>query len=161
MQKISTFLWFDNEAEEAANFYCSLFKNSKVKHISRYGEAGPGDEGKVMTVNFELDGQEFIALNGGPMFQFTPAISLYVHCKDQAEVDDLWNKILASGGKESQCGWITDKYGLSWQIIPDRLTELMSDPDDAKSEAVMAAMLNMVKIDVPELEKAYASAGAR
>lgn len=160
MQKISTFLWFDTQAEEAATFYCSLFADSKITHVSRYGEVGPGEDGKVMTVSFTLAGQEYIALNGGPHFQFTPAISLFVHCKDQAEVDRLWDALLADGGAPSQCGWLTDKFGLSWQIVPERMMELMSDPDEEKSQRVMDAMMKMIKLDVPTLEKAYAGDSA-
>ena len=143
MQKIRTFLWYDDRAEEAANFYVSIFKNSRIESVS------------PMIVRFVLEGQEFMALNGGPMFSFTPAISLFVDCQNQHEVDELWAKLL-EGGKESQCGWLTDKFGLSWQIVPKRLGELLSDDDDEKSERVMQAMLKMVKIDVAALEKAYA-----
>lgn len=160
MQKITTFLWFDTQAEEAANFYCSLFPDSNVTHVSRYGEVGPGEDGKVMTVSFTLAGNEYTALNGGPHYSFTPAISLFVHCKDQAEVDTLWDKLSANGGTPVQCGWITDKFGLSWQIVPDRLMELMSDDDEEKSQRVMDAMLKMVKIDIPTLERAYAGEAA-
>ena len=153
MQKITPFLWFDSQAEEAAAFYTSLFKNSKITGISRYGEAGPGPKGAVMTVNFELDGQKFIALNGGPVFKFTPAISLFVNCETQQEVDELWEKLSAGGGK-SRCGWLTDKYGLSWQIIPTILGKLMGDPDRKKAGQVMKAMLQMDKIDIKRLEEA-------
>lgn len=157
MQKITTFLWFDKEAEEAANFYCSLFKNSKITDVSRYGEAGPGEPGTAMTVSFELDGQAFIALNGGKQeWSFNPSVSLMVHCKDQAEVDHFWNGFLNSGGTPDKCSWLTDKYGLSWQIVPERLMELLSDSDRAKAQRVMQAMLQMTKIEVPELERAYA-----
>ncbi len=154
MQKITTFLWFDNQAEEAINFYISLFKNSKIVSMSRYGDAGPGPKGTVMSATFQLDGQEFMALNGGPEFKFTEAISLYVSCKTQAEVDDLWAK-LSAGGEESQCGWLKDKYGLSWQIIPDLLGKLLGDPDPVKSQNVMKAMLQMKKIDSAKLQQAY------
>ncbi len=154
MQKITTFLWFDNQAEEAINFYISLFKNSKIVNMSRYGDAGPGPKGTVMSATFQLDGQEFMALNGGPEFKFTEAISLYVSCKTQAEVDDLWAK-LSAGGEESQCGWLKDKYGLSWQIIPDLLGKLLGDPDPVKSQNVMKAMLQMKKIDSAKLQQAY------
>ena len=144
MQKITTFLWFDDKAEEAANFYVSIFKNSKIETISRYGDAGPGPKGSVMIVTFQLDGQEFTALNGGPHFTFTPAISLLVNCETQEEVDELWEK-LSAGGRKDRCGWLQDKYGLSWQIIPTVLGKLMSDPDPAKSSRVMKAMLQMDK----------------
>jgi predicted 3-demethylubiquinone-9 3-methyltransferase (glyoxalase superfamily) len=136
MQKITPFLWFDKEAEEAANFYVSLFKNSKINSVSRYGDAGPGPKGSVMIVNFELDGQHFTALNGGPHYKFTPAISLFVNCETQQEVDQLWEK-LSAGGRKDRCGWLQDKYGLSWQIIPSALSRLMSDPDRQKSARVM------------------------
>lgn len=155
MQKITPFLWFDSKAEEAMNFYVSVFKNSKVVGVSRYGDAGPGPKGSVMTATFELDGQRFIALNGGPTFSFTPAISLFVNCETQQEVDDLWAK-LSAGGREDRCGWLQDKYGLSWQIIPSTLMELMQDKDPEKSKRVMQAMLQMVKIDIAGLKKAYA-----
>jgi predicted 3-demethylubiquinone-9 3-methyltransferase (glyoxalase superfamily) len=158
MQKITTFLWFDHQAEEAANFYSSIFKNSKVLNVSRYGEAGPGPKGSAMTVSFQLEGQEFIALNGGPHFKFTPAISLFVSCETQAEVDELWDKLTAGGGGPQQCGWLTDKYGLSWQIIPTALGRLMQDQDPKKSAAVMQAMLQMTKIDIAGLQKAHAGA---
>jgi predicted 3-demethylubiquinone-9 3-methyltransferase (glyoxalase superfamily) len=155
MQKITPFLWFDSKAEEAMNFYVSVFKNSKVVGVSRYGDAGPGPKGSVMTATFELDGQRFIALNGGPTFSFTPAISLFVNCETQQEVDDLWAK-LSAGGREDRCGWLQDKYGLSWQIIPSTLMDLMQDKDPEKSKRVMQAMLQMVKIDIAGLKKAYA-----
>lgn len=155
MQKITTFLWFNDKAEEAAKFYVSLFKNSKIDTIGRYGDAGPGPRGSVMTVNFTLDGQQFIALNGGPVFSFTPAISLFVNCETQEEVDRLWDKLL-EGGKPDRCGWLKDRYGLSWQIIPTALGKLMSDPDPQKSRRVMEAMLKMDKIDSRKLEEAYA-----
>jgi predicted 3-demethylubiquinone-9 3-methyltransferase (glyoxalase superfamily) len=154
-QKITTFLWFDGNAEEAANHYTSIFKNSKVLNVARYGDAGPGPKGAVMTVNFQLEGQEFIALNGGPHFKFTEAISLLVNCDTQKEVDELWSKLTA-GGEESQCGWLKDKYGLSWQIIPAALFKLLQDRDPQKSKRVMEAMLQMKKIDVGLLEIAYA-----
>ena len=155
MQKITTFLWFNDKAEEAAKFYVSLFKNSKIDTVGRYGDAGPGPRGSVMTVNFTLDGQQFIALNGGPVFSFTPAISLLVNCETQEEVDRLWDKLL-EGGKPDRCGWLKDRYGLSWQIIPTALGKLMSDPDPQKSRRVMEAMLKMDKIDSRKLEEAYA-----
>lgn len=154
MQKISTFLWFDDKAEEAANFYVSLFKNAKVKSVSRYGEAGPGPKGSAMTVSFELEGQEFTALNGGPHYKFTPAVSLFVNCETQEEVDELWEK-LSAGGRKDRCGWLQDKYGLSWQIIPTALMRLMSGPDPKKSARVMKAMLQMDKIDIRRLQQAY------
>jgi len=154
-QKIKTFLWFDSDAEEAMNFYVSIFKNSKVLNVARYGDAGPGPKGSVMTATFQLEGQEFIALNGGPLFKFTEAISLFVSCETQEEVDDLWKKLTAGGGAPSQCGWLKDKFGLSWQIIPTALMELMSDKDPAKSKRVMEAMLQMTKIDVSKLKAAY------
>jgi len=155
MQKIVTFLWFDHQAEEAANFYVSLFKNSKIVNVSRYGDAGPGPKGSAMVVVFELDGQRYMALNGGPHFKFSPAISLMVNCETQAEVDGLWDKLLADGGKPSRCGWLEDKYGLSWQIVPTALGRLMSDPDPEKSKRVTQAMLQMVKLDIAKLEEAY------
>ena len=153
MQKITTFLWFNDKAEEAANFYVSLFQNSKIDSISRYGDAGPGPKGSVMIVNFQLEGQKFIALNGGPHFSFTPAVSLFVNCASQEEVDRLWDK-LSEGGRKDRCGWLQDKYGLSWQIIPVALMKLMSDPDKQKAGRVMKAMLQMDKIDVGKLEEA-------
>ena len=154
-QKIVPFLWFNGEAEEAAKFYTSIFKNSKIVNIARYNDAGPGPKGSVMTVTFELAGQSFIALNGGPEFKFTPAISLFVSCDTQKEVDTLWAK-LSDGGKEVQCGWLTDKYGVSWQIVPTVLLELLQDEDSAKAKNVMQAMFKMTKLDVSKLKKAYA-----
>ena len=159
MQKIVTFLWFDNKAEQAANFYVSLFKNSKIGAVRRYGDAGPGPKGTVMTVSFQLDGQEFYALNGGPHFQFTPAISLFVNCDTQEEVDELWDK-LSEGGRKDRCGWVTDKYGLTWQIIPTALGRLMGDPDPQKAARVMNAMLQMSKIDILQLQRAYDGSAA-
>jgi predicted 3-demethylubiquinone-9 3-methyltransferase (glyoxalase superfamily) len=153
MQKITPFLWFDNQAEEAANFYVSIFKNSKIVKIARYGEAGPGPKGSAMTVVFQLNGQEFIALNGGPHFKFTEAVSFSVDCKTQEEVDEFWEK-LSAGGEEGQCGWLKDKYGLSWQVNPAVLGELLSDPDPQKSKRVMEAMLKMKKIDIKALKQA-------
>lgn len=155
MHKITPFLWFDNKAEEAVNFYMSLFKNSKLVSITRYGDEIPGMKGKVLTAVFQLDGQEFMALDGGPMFKFTEAVSMYVDCENQEEVDRLWNKLIADGGEESMCGWLKDKYGLSWQIIPKALGEMMSDKDPAKAGRVMQAMLKMKKIDVKKLKEAY------
>ena len=153
MEKITPFLWFDNQAEEAATFYVSVFKNSKVLGVTRYGEAGPGHRGSAMTVRFELDGQKFIALNGGPHFKFTEAISFSVDCKTQEDVDEFWQK-LSAGGNEGQCGWLKDKYGLSWQINPTILGELLSDPNPEKSTRVMEAMLKMKKIDIARLKQA-------
>jgi len=153
MQKITPFLWFDNNCEEAMNFYVSVFKNSKIVSVTRYGEGGPGPKGTVMTGTFELDGQKFMALNGGPHFKFTEAISLFVNCETQLEVDELWEK-LSEGGAKSQCGWLKDKYGLSWQIVPTVLGELLSDPDPVKSKRVMEALLQMSKLDIPTLKRA-------
>lgn len=159
-QKITPFLWFDDKAEEAAKFYTSIFKNSKIGNITRYDEEAAGPTGRpagsVMTVDFQLGGQEFVALNGGPMFKFTEAISLVVHCETQAEVDHYWDK-LSAGGREVQCGWLKDKYGLSWQIVPNALIELVQDKDPAKSRRVMAAMMQMKKIDIAGLKAAYAA----
>ena len=155
-QRITPFLWFDGQAEEAANFYVSIFPNSKVGSTSRYGEAGPGPKGSVMTIAFDLDGLSFTALNGGPMFKFTEAISLVVHCETQAEVDHYWDN-LSAGGQQVQCGWLKDKYGLSWQIVPNALMELVQDKDPAKSQRVMAAMMQMKKIDIAGLKAAYAA----
>jgi predicted 3-demethylubiquinone-9 3-methyltransferase (glyoxalase superfamily) len=149
MKKITPFLWFDTQAEDAMNFYVSLFKNSKVNNVSR------APDGKAFTVSFELDGQEFMGLNAGPQFKFNESISMYVNCEDQAEVDYFWNKLTADGGEESMCGWLKDKFGLSWQIIPKQLGELMGDPDPEKSQRVMQAMLKMQKIIVADLQKAY------
>jgi len=157
MQKITPFLWFDGKAEEAMNFYVSVFKNSKVVRVTRYGEAGPGPKGTVMSATFELDGQQFYALNGGPQFTFTPAISLFVNCETQQEVDELWDK-LSEGGKKERCGWLKDKYGLSWQIIPSALGKLLGDKDPAKANRVMMAMLQMDKIDIQRLQQAYEQA---
>jgi predicted 3-demethylubiquinone-9 3-methyltransferase (glyoxalase superfamily) len=155
MHKITPFLWFDNNAEEAINFYASVFKNSKIMSITRYGdEAPPGLAGKVLTAVFELEGQPFMALDGGPHYKFNEAISLYVSCETQEEVDALWNKLSAHPEAE-QCGWLKDKYGLSWQIIPNALGELMSDPDPVKAGRVMQAMLQMKKIDIAKLKQAY------
>src|SRR5213594_3252089 len=153
MQKITPFLWFDGKAEEAMNFYTSIFKNSKVVGIMRYGEAGPGPKGTVMSVTFQLDGQEFTALNGGPHFTFSPAISFFVNCETQEEVDELWEK-LSAGGEKSRCGWLKDKFGLSWQIIPTVLGKLLQDKDAKKSKQVMEAMLKMDKIDIKALKQA-------
>jgi predicted 3-demethylubiquinone-9 3-methyltransferase (glyoxalase superfamily) len=154
MQKITPFLWFDGKAEEAMNFYTSTFKNSKVRDVMRYGDAGPGPKGSVMSATFEIEGQEFIALNGGPAFNFTPAISFFVNCETQQEVDDLWAK-LSAGGKTQQCGWLQDKFGLSWQIVPTVLGKLLQDKDRQKANRVMAAMLKMIKLDIKLLQQAY------
>jgi predicted 3-demethylubiquinone-9 3-methyltransferase (glyoxalase superfamily) len=153
VQKITPFLWFDDQAEEAARFYVSLFEDSEITDVTRYPEGSPGEPGAVMTVSFRIAGQEFTALNGGPQFPFTEAISLYVHCKDQDEVDRFWSQ-LTEGGEESQCGWLKDRHGLSWQIVPDRLGELLGDPDPARAQAAMQAMLQMSKIDIKVLEDA-------
>ena len=153
MQKVSPFLWFDTQAEEAANFYVSLFEDAEITDIARYPEGTPGPAGDVMTVAFRLAGQEYTALNGGPQFSFTEAISFVVHCEDQDEVDRFWMQ-LTEGGTESQCGWLKDRFGLSWQIVPDRLGELLSDPDPARSQAAMQAMLQMSKIDIKVMEDA-------
>ena len=157
MQKITPFLWFDGKAEEAANFYVAIFKNSKIKGITRYGDAGPGPKGSVMTVALELDGQEFVLLNGGPQFQFSMATSFVVNCETQKEVDDMWDK-LSAGGKTLQCGWLTDKYGLSWQIVPTALPKLVLGQDQAKVNKVVQAMLGMTKIDIATLQHAYEQA---
>ena len=154
MQKITPFLWFDGKAEEAMNFYTSIFKNSKTVSIMRYGEAGPGPKGTVMSATFQLEGQEFIALNGGPQFTFSPAISFFVNCETQEELDELWEK-LSEGGEKQGPGWLKDKYGLSWQIVPTVLGELLNDPDPEKSQRVMEAMLQMEKIDIKALKQAY------
>jgi predicted 3-demethylubiquinone-9 3-methyltransferase (glyoxalase superfamily) len=154
MQKITTFLWFDDQAEEAVNLYTSVFKNSKILSVSRNGEAGSGPAGQVMTISFQLEGQEFTALNGGPHFKFTEAISLLVNCETQAEVDGLW-EALSAGGEESQCGWLKDRFGLSWQIVPTVLGELAGDPDPVKAQRVVAAMLKMGKLDIAGLQQAY------
>jgi predicted 3-demethylubiquinone-9 3-methyltransferase (glyoxalase superfamily) len=154
MQKITPFLWFDGNAEEAMRFYVSIFKNSKVGRVTRYGEAGPGPKGTVMSATFELEGQEFYALNGGPQYKFTPAISFFVSCETQKEVDDLWAK-LSAGGREDRCGWLQDKYGLSWQIVPSILGKMLADKDPARAKRVMEAMLRMVKLDIKGLQEAY------
>ncbi len=154
MQKITPFLWFDGHAEEAMNFYVSIFKNSKVLEVTRYGEAGPGPKGTVMSATFQLEGQNFYALNGGPQFSFTPAISFFVNCQSQQEVDELWEK-LSEGGQKERCGWLKDKYGLSWQIIPSALGEMLGDKDPVKASRVMQAMLQMNKIDIKGLKQAY------
>jgi predicted 3-demethylubiquinone-9 3-methyltransferase (glyoxalase superfamily) len=155
-QKITTYLWFDGNAEEAVEHYTSIFPRSNVTQIARWGEGGPGKPGSVMNIVFELDGQAFIALNGGPHFKFTPAISLFVSCESQEEVDRYWQKFLGAGGKASQCGWLEDKFGLSWQIIPTKLVKLMSDPDPKRAGRVAQALMTMQKIDVAALERAHA-----
>jgi predicted 3-demethylubiquinone-9 3-methyltransferase (glyoxalase superfamily) len=157
MQKIMPFLWFDDQAEEATNFYVSIFKNSKVTRVSRNGESGPGPRGSVMSTTFVLDGQEFFALNGGPPFAFTPAVSFFINCETQAEIDELWEK-LSAGGKQERCGWLKDKYGLSWQVVPSVLGKLLQDPDPAKGKRVMAALLQMNKLDIKGLQQAYDAA---
>jgi predicted 3-demethylubiquinone-9 3-methyltransferase (glyoxalase superfamily) len=157
MQKITPFLWFDHQAEEAMNFYISIFKNSRITSVTRYGEGGPGPAGEVMTGTFQFEGQEFMALNGGPDHQFSEAISFFVDCKTQEEVDELWNK-LTQDGEEGPCGWLKDKFGVSWQIIPTALGELLGDPDPAKSQRVMQAMLQMKKIDIKTLQEAHEQA---
>jgi len=154
VQKITPFLWFDGNAEEAVNFYVSIFKNSKILSVARYGEAGPGPKDTVMTASFQLDGQEFVALNGGPQFKFTEAISFWARCETQEEIDEMWDK-LSAGGAKSQCGWLKDKYGLSWQVVPPILGEMLQDKDAKKSQRVMAAMMQMDKIDISLLRKAY------
>jgi predicted 3-demethylubiquinone-9 3-methyltransferase (glyoxalase superfamily) len=154
MQKITPFLWFNDDAEEAMNFYVSIFKNSKIMSVSRYGEGGPGPKGQVMTAVFELDGQKFMALNGGPHFKFTEAISLFVDCETQQEVDELWER-LSAGGEKSRCGWLKDKYGLSWQIVPKVFMDMVTDKDAKKVGRVMAAMMQMVKFDIKKLQAAF------
>jgi predicted 3-demethylubiquinone-9 3-methyltransferase (glyoxalase superfamily) len=154
IQKITPFLWFDTQAEEAAHFYVSVFRNSKISTVTRYGDHGPGPKGSVMTVAFQLEGQEFVALNGGPMFPFTEAVSFVVNCETQAEVDHYWEKLTADGGQPIQCGWLKDKFGLRWQIVPTAFFRLISDKDPAKAERVMRAMMEMVKFDIPALERA-------
>ena len=157
MQRITPCLWFDTEGEEAAKFYTSVFPNSKILEVTHYGSAGPRDEGTVMTVTFELDGQKFVALNGGPEFMFNEAISFEVSCETQEEVDSFWST-LSEGGEEGPCGWLKDKFGVSWQIVPTRLLELITDPDQEKAQRAMAAMLKMRKIEIDELERAAEAA---
>jgi predicted 3-demethylubiquinone-9 3-methyltransferase (glyoxalase superfamily) len=154
IQKITPFLWFDHQAEEAANFYVSIFPNSRIVKVARYGEGSPGPPGSVMTVEFQLEGQSFVALNGGPHFKFTEAISFVVNCQTQDEVDTYWEK-LSAGGSDFQCGWLKDKFGLSWQVVPTALSELLSDPDPEKSRRVMKALLTMKKLDVRALKQAF------
>jgi predicted 3-demethylubiquinone-9 3-methyltransferase (glyoxalase superfamily) len=155
-QKIKTFLWFNQDAEEAANFYVSLFKDSKILGVARYGDTGPGPKGSVMTVDFQLAGQQYIALNGGPHFKFTEAVSLFVDCDSQEEVDMLWSKLTSNGGQESMCGWLKDRWGLSWQIVPTRFMQLMREGEPKKSQAAFKAMMSMRKLDLAKLEEAYA-----
>ena len=159
MDRITPCLWFDTEAEDAAEFYTSVFPNSRIVHVSHYGSAGPRPEGMVMEVEFELDGRSFLALNGGPDFRFTEAISLQADCKDQAEVDRLW-ETLSEGGEEGPCGWLKDRYGVSWQIVPSRMYELIADPDPERAQRAVAAMLQMGKLDIAELERAAGGVGA-
>ena len=154
MQKITPCLWFDRQAEVAARFYVSVFKNSEMDAITRYGEGAPLPKGTVLTVRFRLDGQEFLALNGGPMFQFTEAVSLIVNCETQEEVDRMWEK-LSEGGDKVQCGWLKDKYGLSWQVVPTVIAKMLTDPDPARVNRVMQAVLQMKKLDIKKLEEAY------
>lgn len=154
MQKITPCLWFDGQAEEAMNFYLSVFKNGKVRDVMRYGDTGPGPKGSVLTATLEIEGQEFIALNGGSMYHFTPALSLFVRCETQEEVDRYWDALLV-GGQAVQCGWLTDQFGVSWQIVPTVLGEMLKDPDAAKSARVMQAMMQMVKLDIAGLKRAY------
>jgi predicted 3-demethylubiquinone-9 3-methyltransferase (glyoxalase superfamily) len=154
MQKIVPFLWFDGQADEAVNFYTSIFKNAKVSSVTRYGDAGPGPKGSIMSATFELDGQEFYALNGGPMFKFSPAISFFVKCESQEEVDYYWSK-LSADGLPNRCGWLQDKFGVSWQVVPTLLGKLLGDKDPAKSNRVMQAMMKMTKLDVAGLQQAY------
>jgi predicted 3-demethylubiquinone-9 3-methyltransferase (glyoxalase superfamily) len=155
MQRITPMLWFDTQAEEAAKFYISVFKNSKINTITHYGDEPPGRKGQVMTVDFVLDGQDFTALNGGPQFKFTEAISLMINCKDQKEVDYYWEKLLADGGQESMCGWLKDKYGLSWQVTPTILLKMIADKNRKKAKRAMDAMMQMRKIDIKKLQEAY------
>jgi predicted 3-demethylubiquinone-9 3-methyltransferase (glyoxalase superfamily) len=157
MQKITPFLWFDNNAEEAVNFYVSIFKNSKIVNVARYGDAGPGPKGTVMTVAFQLEGQEFVALNGGPLFKFNEAISFVVNCETQAEIDEFWEK-LSENGEKSRCGWLKDKFGLSWQVVPTVLGEMLQNKDPKKSQRVMQAMLQMDKMNITALKQAYEKA---
>ena len=158
MQKITTFLTFDDQAEEAVDYYTSVFPNSRILSTSRYGDAGPRPKGSFMSATFELEGQEFIALNGGPSFSFAPGISLFVSCETQDEVDELWHK-LSDGGREVACGWLTDRFGVSWQVVPRVLGEMLNDPDPEKAHAVMSAMLQMTKLEIDGLRRAYESAG--
>lgn len=154
MQKITPFLWFDNQAEEAATFYTSVFRDAKILDVTRYGDAGPGPKGSVMFITFEIEGQTFHALNGGPYYQFTPAISLFVNCESQDEVDDLWDK-LSAGGQVQQCGWLTDKYGVTWQIVPSGMTDFLYGNDPVRSQRAMEAMLKMTKLDLAQIRLAF------
>ena len=158
MSRVTPFLWFDGNAEEAVQFYTSVFKNAKVTSMTRYGDAGPGPKGTVMTASFQLDGLEFTALNGGPQFQFSPATSFVIHCKDQEEVDHYWNKLGVEGGKTNQCGWLDDKFGVTWQVVPTALLELIKDKDPKKVQRVMQAMMQMTKLDIAALQRAAAEA---
>ncbi len=160
MTKITPCLWFDGKAEEAAQFYVSVFKRGRIRSVARFGEGAPGPKGSVMTVAFQIEGQDFLALNGGPHFTFTPAISFIVDCKTQKDVDELWARLTADGGEESQCAWLKDKFGVSWQIVPRILVQMLRDKDAAKGKRVMQAMLQMRKIDIATLKKAYAGKGA-
>ena len=157
-QKITTYLWFNGNAEEAVEFYTSVFPGSRVTQVARWGEGGPAPQGTIMNIAFELAGQSFIALNGGPQFAFTPAISLFIACESQAEVDDLWTKLLAGGGKPTACGWLEDRYGLSWQVVPTELVDLISDPDPKASGRVARELMTMQKIDLARLKRAHAAA---
>jgi predicted 3-demethylubiquinone-9 3-methyltransferase (glyoxalase superfamily) len=155
MHKLTTFLWFDGQAEEAMNYYTSVFRNSKKGMITRWGDTGPGPKDSVLVVTFEIEGQQFAALNGGPQYKFTPAISIAINCTTQAEIDELWAKLGADGGQPVQCGWITDKFGVSWQVVPTVLSEMLQDKDRARANRVMSAMMQMVKLDIAALERAY------
>lgn len=156
--RITPMLWFDDQAEDAADFYVSIFGNSRITDVSRYGDTGPGPSGRVMVVAFELDGQPFTALNGGPHFKFTEAISLVVNCRDQQEVDYYWGRLLADGGAPQQCGWLKDRYGLSWQVVPTPVIDMLKDPDTARQQRAMAAVMKMIKIDIAEARRAYEQA---
>jgi predicted 3-demethylubiquinone-9 3-methyltransferase (glyoxalase superfamily) len=155
IQKITPFLWFDHQAEEAAEYYTSIFNGSSIDGIARYGDTGPGPKGSVMTVQFTIEGQQFVALNGGPQFKFTEAISFVVNCETQDELDNLWEKLLSGGGQESQCGWLKDKYGMSWQLVPASIEEMLQDKDPERSSRVMRAVMKMKKLDIAELQRAF------
>jgi predicted 3-demethylubiquinone-9 3-methyltransferase (glyoxalase superfamily) len=157
MQKITPFLWFDSQAEDAMNFYVSIFKNSRINRVARYGEAGPGTPGTVMSAEFTLDGVDFFALNGGPVFKFSPATSFFIHCETQEEVDHYWTK-LGEGGKTNQCGWLDDKFGVTWQVVPNVLGKYLNDPDKKKANNVMKVMMKMTKLDIAPLKEAYEQA---
>lgn len=161
MPAITPNLWFDTQGEDAAKFYVSIFPNSSIDNVSHYGEAGPREPGMVLTVDFTLDGTRFTAINGGPEFSFDEAVSFLIPCKDQDEIDRYWKRLLADGGQESQCGWLKDKYGLSWQVVPTVLDEMIADPDKEKAERAMKAMLGMVKLDIAELQRAFDGADAK